>query len=84
MTDNPSQSLYPGFLAAYFGIIAIVTLALLVLSLVVNWRIASKAGYNGALSLLMLIPGVSVVMLIIFAFSEWPVERAARGQSISQ
>lgn len=32
-----------------------------------------KAGYNGALSLLMLVPGVNLAALCILAFSKWPV-----------
>ena len=39
------------------------------------WRIASKAGFSGALSLLLLIPLVNIVLIWIFAFIRWPVER---------
>ena len=39
------------------------------------WRIAKKAGYSGALSLLLLIPLVNIVVIWIFAFAKWPVER---------
>jgi len=58
-----------------FGLIALVALAF---TIVIQWRIASKAGYPGALSLLMLVPFVNFVILIMFAFSEWPIERALR------
>jgi hypothetical protein len=61
---------------AGFGLIWIlVVLCGLVLGIVINWRIASKAGYDGALSLLMLIPLANVVVLLMFAFSDWPIER---------
>ncbi|MGH8061619.1 MAG: hypothetical protein ACREO7_06355 [Pseudoxanthomonas sp.] len=43
--------------------------------LVPLWRIVNKAGFHGALSLLALIPFVNVVMLWVFAFVRWPVER---------
>jgi hypothetical protein len=43
--------------------------------LVPCWRIVSKAGFNGALSLLGLIPLVNIVMLWVFAFVKWPNER---------
>lgn len=56
---------------AYFVFDALVT----VLAPVVNWRIASKAGYSGALSPLMLIPLANVIVLIVFAFSKWPIEQ---------
>ena len=36
------------------------------------WKIVSKAGYSGALSLLTLIPFVNIIMLWVFAFSKWP------------
>ncbi len=61
---------------AVFGFIALIAV---VMSAVLHWRIAAKAGYPGALSLLMLIPGVNLVIAFMFAFSEWPIERALRG-----
>jgi uncharacterized membrane protein YhaH (DUF805 family) len=64
---------------AAFGLIwMLICLALLILGLVVNWKIAQKAGFSGAASLLMLIPLVNVIVLIYFAFTEWPIERALR------
>jgi hypothetical protein len=51
-------------------------------SLVINWRIAAKAGFSGAASLLMLIPLVNIIVVIYFAFTEWPIERALRESRI--
>ncbi|MDR7132820.1 hypothetical protein J2X06_000019 [Lysobacter niastensis] len=45
--------------------------------LVPLWRIVSKAGFPGPLSLLALVPLVNVVLLWVFAFARWPVERDA-------
>lgn len=42
------------------------------------WKIFSKAGYSGARSLLFLLPIVNVLVFLLFAFSEWPVQRRAR------
>ncbi len=78
MHNSPSDSanaLTAGIAALGF-LWAIVCFALLILGLVINWKIASKAGYSGALSLLMLVPLVNLVVLLVFAFAEWPVERA--------
>jgi hypothetical protein len=61
---------------AIFGFIGLIAIAV---SAVLHWRIAAKAGYPGPLSLLMLIPGVNLVIAFMFAFSEWPIERALRG-----
>ena len=67
----------PGASGAFFaglGIMWIFILAVMVLGLIVNWRIVSKAGYNGALSLLALIPLVGFIMMVVFAFTKWPIE----------
>lgn len=80
---------YPGaaastFAALFAGGFLFVWLALVVFGLYVNWRIAAKAGYAGALSLLMLIPVFNIVVVLIFAFSKWPIEEqlaVARGYS---
>ena len=69
-------------LAAFMGAYAIFVIIAIIFGLIINWRIASKAGYAGALSLLMLIPLVNLIIIILFAFTEWPIERelrAARG-----
>jgi len=42
------------------------------------WKIFTKAGFSGALSLLMLIPIVNVVMIFYLAFSEWPAVRGSQ------
>jgi hypothetical protein len=37
------------------------------------WKIFSKAGYPGIMSLAMLVPILNIVMLCFLGFSEWPV-----------
>jgi len=49
-------------------------LVFLVLWAVIAWMVASKAGYRGALGLLALIPCVNFIVLLIFAFTKWPIE----------
>ena len=39
------------------------------------WRIVKKAGYSGALSLTILLPLVNLVLLWVFAFKKWPIEK---------
>ncbi len=39
------------------------------------WRIFSKAGFSGWLSLTQVIPILNYVVLFYFAFAEWPVHR---------
>lgn len=64
-----------GFLATFFLVYAVVIIALLVFTIYVYWRIFSKAGFNGALSLLNLVPGVGpLICMILLAFGRWPIE----------
>jgi hypothetical protein len=44
-------------------------IAFLIVAVVPFWPIFRKAGFSGALSLLMLIPGVNLILLYIVAFS---------------
>ena len=60
--------------AVIFAIYGIVILALVVFVIWCYWKIAAKAGYNPALSLLMLVPLGNLIFLAIFAFGKWPIE----------
>src|ERR1700730_1908031 len=53
----------------------VVGLIAFIFAIVIYWRIFSKAGYSGARSLLLLIPVVNLIILIFFAFGEWPIRR---------
>jgi hypothetical protein len=53
----------------FFGLIAGI------LAVIPAWKIVSKAGYNGAWSLLIFIPLINIIMMYVFAFSQWPTER---------
>jgi hypothetical protein len=59
----------------------VVILAVMVIPL---WRIVAKTGMPGVLSLLLFVPLANVIMLLVLAFSKWPIERrleeAQRGQ----
>ena len=76
-----------GFIATAILVYGIVLLALIAFTLWVYWRIFTKAGFNGALSLLNLVPGVGpLICMIILAFGRWPIEDqlaalAARGSA---
>jgi hypothetical protein len=50
----------------------------IVLAIPAWWRIFTKAGHPGALSLTMLIPMVNLGVLLWFAFSRWPIEEQAQ------
>jgi hypothetical protein len=53
----------------------LIVIILLAIYVVPGWRIVRKAGFPGALSLLMLIPLVNIILLWVFAFTRWPNQR---------
>lgn len=53
----------------FFGLFAAI------LAVIPAWKIVSKAGYHGAWSLLIFVPLVNIIMMYVFAFSPWPMER---------
>jgi hypothetical protein len=58
--------------------IIIIVLVLVLLKIICFWKIVSKAGYPGVLSLLTLLPLVNLIMFLVFAFAEWPVEKEVK------
>jgi hypothetical protein len=76
MNDNSATaataaSVIGGMIIGY----GIVLVAILAFTVYIYWRIFVKAGYNGALSLLNLVPGVGpLVVMVILAFGRWPIE----------
>ena len=85
---NSGAQVIPGI----FGVIVVLFVLVMVAAVTIFmvflwWRIFSKAGYSGALGLLMLIPLGNLVMLCILAFSKWPVLKSlapAQGQALSK
>ena len=61
-----------GFGIILFGVLF--TVVFLALWIFLYWRIFTKAGLSGALSLIILFPGFGyLIVLCILAFSEWKV-----------
>ena len=56
----------------------VIIAAFLLFTVYLWYRIFSKAGFNGFLALLMLIPLVNFIVLLYFAFAEWPVQKELR------
>jgi uncharacterized membrane protein YhaH (DUF805 family) len=53
----------------------IFTVIFAVLVIVPLWRICSRAGFNGALSLLAIVPWLGIVIIgAVLSFSTWPVK----------
>ena len=43
-----------------------------ILPTIAFWKICSKAGFSGALGLLMLVPIANIILPLYLAFAEWP------------
>ena len=46
-----------------------------VLPIIAFWKICSKAGFPGALGLLMIVPIANIILPLYLAFAEWPALR---------
>lgn len=53
----------------------VIWLVVIILTAVVFCKIFSKAGFHWALGLLMMIPIANLIMLLVLAFSTWPIQR---------
>jgi energy-converting hydrogenase Eha subunit B len=61
--------------------IAAISLAVAAFVIFCWWRICAKAGYGGAMSLLVLLPGVGMIILLcILAFGRWPIHSCGNRQ----
>src|SRR5450432_1355235 len=70
----PDQSQAVGTIFATFGIFfTILSVASIAFSIIIGWKIFSKAGYSGAMSLLMFVPIANIVVICILAFGNWPI-----------
>jgi len=66
------------FFAAFFVMImvlAIFALAMAAFMIYCWWRVFDKAGYSGALALLMLVPAGPLILICWLAFGDWPALR---------
>jgi len=46
------------------------------------WRICSRAGFPGALGLLIVVPLFNLVLLNVLAFAEWPALRHQKSTNL--
>ena len=72
MPNDQSQAIGAA-LGGSLLIVSIISLAAIVFAVIVYWKIFSKAGYSGAMGLLMFIPIANLVAICILAFGTWPI-----------
>jgi len=65
-----------GVMMAFMIMVFVVFGALL--TVIPFWKICTKAGFPGALSLLMLVPVANIILPFYIAFTDWPALRQAR------
>jgi hypothetical protein len=82
---DPAQMM--AMMGPFMAVFMLIGLAIVVFSIFCWWKIFSKAGYSGALSLVFLLgiipligPIICLVLFAWFSFSDWPALRAARGE----
>ena len=77
LTSGPDGNAAAGIMALgcfVWAVIMVAVFAIIAFQIWMFWRVFAKAGYNGALSLLILVPGFGIfIVLGILAFGTWPV-----------
>jgi hypothetical protein len=77
-SSNDPSGAATALIAALGVVYAIVILVMVAFYVFIAYMIVKRAGYNPWLGLLILVPLANFVMLLVFAFSEWPVQRENR------
>lgn len=88
--EEAMQNLVAGFMAIWAAmgigmivlwlVMIVLVIAMLVFRIYLQFRILKKAGYSPWLALLHVVPIGSLILNIILAFSEWPLEREAKSK----
>ncbi|MES1203693.1 MAG: hypothetical protein ABUS57_19825 [Pseudomonadota bacterium] len=78
-SDYSDPSAMMAAMGPMLGVFLLIGLVVVAFSIFCWWKIFSKAGYSGALSLVFLVgiipligPLICLILFIWFAFSDWP------------
>jgi uncharacterized membrane protein YhaH (DUF805 family) len=66
-----------GYFSLWHWVILLIPLAIAVFVIWMSARVLRKAGYSGWWVLVMIVPVVNLIMLWVFAFSDWPALRSS-------
>ena len=72
------QNVAPVFSVILIAFIGLISLIVLIIKILIFCKIFSKAGYNWALGLLMLVPIANIIKPFVLAFGVWPIEKELR------
>jgi uncharacterized membrane protein YhaH (DUF805 family) len=73
--DSNNSAAAASVIATIFLVYGVIFIAIVAFTIWIYWRIFVRAGFNGALSLLNLVPGVGqLICMVILAFGQWPIE----------
>ena len=72
------EQLEPLLSLAVIAVIAIIVLFSAVIGLILWCKIFSKTGYSWAMGLLVLVPFGNLIMMLVLAFSDWPILKELR------
>ena len=53
----------------------LIGIVIIVFAVIIWWKIFAKAGYSGAMGLLMFVPIANLIVLLILAFGQWPIHK---------
>ena len=56
-------------------VVTLISTFTLILPVIAFWKICSKAGFPGALGLLMIVPIANIILPLYLAFADWPALR---------
>ena len=60
------------------AVVIIIGIAFWLVFVIAYIKIISRAGYSGWWVLIVIVPIANIVMLLIFAYKEWPIQRELR------
>lgn len=74
------ETMVPGITEILVIFLIVIPMAILValITVIPFWKICTKAGFPGALSLLMLVPFANIILPFYIAFADWPALRQTR------
>jgi heme/copper-type cytochrome/quinol oxidase subunit 2 len=72
--DPQQQQQFAGAMAGFMGVFFLIGIVFAAFFIFLLWRIFTKAGLAGPLSLIAIFPGIGpIIVLCILAFSDWKV-----------